>query len=172
MKSTYLIIRLAKVVSLLGALGFLLLAYYYLPQKIAIHYNESGVPDNFLNREPFFYVFCGFVLLLNMAISFIGRLVLGLPNRALAVPNRAQWLADAESREQLMYVLRNWLNGLAALLNVFLLAVLYATVRLHTNSRVFLSDFTWLLFAGLALLLAWAAYLPLRLRMAKPVAAE
>jgi len=172
MKSTYLIIRLAKVLSMLAALGFSLLSYYYLPQKIAIHYNESGVPDNFLNRETFFYVFCGFVLVLNVAISFIGRLVPGLPGRALAVPNRTLWLADAESRENLMYVLRNWLNGLAAIMNVFLLTVLYATVRLHTNSRVFLSDFTWVLFAGIGLLLVWAAYLPVRLRMAKPVAAE
>lgn len=172
MKSTYLIIRLAKILSLLGALGFLLLAYYYLPPKIAIHYDESGVPDNFLGREPFFYVFCGFVLVLNVAISFIGRLVTGLPNRALAVPNRVRWLADAQSREELMYVLRNWFNSLAALLNVLLLTVLYATVRLHTNSRVFLSDFTWVLFAGIALLLVWAAYLPVRLRMAAPATAQ
>ena len=168
MRPTFLVIRLCKILSWLGVLAFLLYIYYYLPEQIAIHYNEEGVPDNFLSREVFFYVVAGFTMLLNVVLSLIGRMLLGLPGAVLPVPNRNFWLADAERREHLMYVLRNWVNSFAAALNVFILMMLFVTLRLHTNQRVFLSDFTWVLFAGLALLIGWAVYLPIRLRYTTP----
>jgi uncharacterized membrane protein len=164
MRPLFLVVRLLKVLSWVGALAFLLYSYYYLPDQIAIHYNEQGVPDNFLSRETFFYVASFFIILLNLLLSLIGRLLLTLPNQLLPVPNRQHWLADAEGREQLMYVLRNWINSLAAVLNIYIIAMLFITLRLHTNQRVFLSDYTWMLFAGLAVIVGWIAYLPIRLR--------
>ncbi len=169
MRPFYLVVRLFKILSWLGALVFLLYSYYYLPDQIAIHYNEQGVPDNFLPRETFFYVSAFFIILLNLLLSLIGRLVLGLPNQFLPVPNRQYWLVNAESREQLMYVLRNWINSLATVLNIYILAMLFITLRLHTNQRVFLSDFTWILFAGVAIFVGWILYLPIRLRYSKTV---
>ncbi len=165
MRSFYLTIRLTKILSLLGSLSFLLYILYYLPDQIAIHYNSSGIPDNFLSRDAFFYVFASFILLLNVVLSLIGRLIPGLPAQVLSVPSH--WLADAFTREELMYTLRNWLNSLATALNVFLIMLLFVTLRLHTNQKVFLSDFTWVLFVGVAIVIGWVVYLFVRLR-AKP----
>lgn len=169
MRPFFLVVRLLKILSWLGALVFLLYSYYYLPDQIAIHYNEEGVPDNFLSREAFFYISAIFIILLNVFLSLIGRLLIGLPSQVLRVPNATHWLADSTNREQLMYILRNWLNSLAAVLNVYIMAMLFITLRLHTNQRVFLSDFTWILFAGIALIVAWVIYLPIRLRYSKTV---
>ncbi|MDJ1481020.1 DUF1648 domain-containing protein [Cytophagaceae bacterium YF14B1] len=169
MRPLFLVVRLLKILSWLGALAFLLYSYYYLPDQIAIHYNHEGVPDNFLSRESFFYIAAGFIILVNVILSLIGRLVLGLPNQAILVPNANHWLANKTSREQLMYILRNWINALALILNVYTMAMLFITLRLHTNQRVFLSDFTWILFAGVALIVVWIIYLPIRLRFKQTV---
>jgi len=169
MRPLYLVIRLLKMLTWLGTLVVLLYTYYYLPDKIAIHYNEIGVPDNFLSREAFFYVAAFFIILLNVLLSLIGRLLLGLPKQALMVPNRPYWLANADNQEKLMYILRNWINSLATALNVYILAMIFITLRLHTNQRVFLSDYTWMLFAGLAIIIIWIVYLPIRLRSTKTV---
>ncbi len=169
MRPLYLVVRLLKILSWLGALAFLLYTYYYLPDQIAIHYNPQGVPDNFLSRETFFYVVAAFIILLNLFLSLIGRMLLNFPNELLFIPKRDYWLANAESRDKLLFVLRNWINSLATVLNFYIMAMLFITLRLHTNQRVFLSDYTWILFAGLALLIGWIAYLPIRLRFKETV---
>ena len=169
MRPLYLVVRLLKILSWLGALAFLLYTYYYLPEQIAIHYNSQGVPDNFLSRETFFYVVAAFIILLNLFLSLIGRMLLNFPDELLFIPNRNYWLANAESREKLLFLLRNWINSLATILNFYIMAMLFITLRLHTNQRVFLSDYTWILFAGLALLIGWIAYLPIRLRFKETV---
>lgn len=163
MKPVYLLIRAAKVFSLLFFIGVLLYIYFFLPDQVGVHFNQWGHADNYLPKSQFFYGAGLFIILFNVAVSLLGRFLTALPPKLLPVPNRELWSASAETRNAFNYVLRNWLNGFVAIVNVLLVAMLLVLLQVNTETDADIEDYAWVFVTGIVLILAWVAYLPVRL---------
>ncbi|MBC7921588.1 MAG: DUF1648 domain-containing protein [Ferruginibacter sp.] len=169
MKSGFAIIRILRVFTLFGFIVALFVCYIGLPQQVAIHYDESGAADGFVDKSLIFYGLTAFVVLFNTALSVLAKLVPALPASRLKVPNRPFW---TENRQALRDILAGWLTSLTALVNAFLVICLVVVQRLNVDQDVPVLGYGWLPVAGGILLLGWAAFLPLRLLVRSAAAAE
>jgi uncharacterized membrane protein len=163
MKAVYLLIRAAKVFTLLFFIGVLLYIYFFLPEQMGVHFNEWGHADNYLPKSQFFYGAGLFIILFNVAVSLLGRFLTALPPKLLPVPHRDLWSATAETRNAFNYVLRNWLNGFVTVINVLLVATLLVLMQVNTEMNADIEDYAWVFVTGIVLVLVWLVYLPLRL---------
>ncbi len=165
MKPVYLLIRAAKVFSLLFFIGVLLYIYFFLPEQVGVHFNEWGHADNYLPKSQFFYGAGLFIILFNVAVSLLGRFLTALPPKLLPVPNRELWSATPETRNTFSYLLRNWLNGFVTIINVLLVGMLLVLLQVNTEIGSDIEDYAWVFVGGIVGVLAWVAYLPVRLLM-------
>jgi uncharacterized membrane protein len=163
MKPTYLLLRVAKLFSLFGFIVCLFIAYYYLPENVATHFNKGGFADEYMKKGTFFYVAGIFVLIFNITLSLLGRFLSSIPNSMMKVPNSRYWLADKESREALNDILRNWLNSLTALVNILLIFCLFLILMYSMNKIGSIEEFSWMLFISFIVLMGWTFFLPVRL---------
>lgn len=167
MKAGYLLLRFLKFLSLLFFIGFLFIAYYYLPPNVAVHYNSSGIADYYVDKQILFYG-CGvFIVIFNMALSLLSRIIYSVPAKLFSMPNRNYWLADQENQQGFQEILRDWFSSLVVLINSFLILCLYAIYSINTSSDKTIADYTWLLNIGLVILIAWIIFLPVRLLVKK-----
>jgi uncharacterized membrane protein len=163
MKATYFLIRFLKIASLVAFIAMLFLAYFYLPNPVAIHFNDTGTADQYIDKPVLFYT-CGiFIVLFNVILSIAARFVLSVPAQFFPMPNRGYWLADRESRYSFLAILRDWLNSFVFVGNMLVLACLFILMKLNRIEDVNPGNYSWILFAGLAALFIWLFFLPVRL---------
>lgn len=167
MKVGFLLLRFMKVISLAGFIILLFLAYYYLPANIAIHYNDVGRPDGFIDKPTFFYVYGIFVIVFYVAVSLLARLIFSVPAKLFPMPNRTYWLRDEENREEFQEILRDWLNSLIVIVIAWVSLCLYALFQLNTRESPDVMDYTWIFIAGAVVLALWILFLPIRLLILK-----
>ncbi len=167
MKAGYLLLRFLKFLSLVFFIGFLFIAYYYLPPQVAIHYNISGIADQYASKEMVCYAFGGFAILFNTALSLLNRIIYSVPAKLFAMPNRNYWLADRDNQQGFHEILHDWLSSLIVLVNSFLFLCLYILYTINTSTEKTAADYAWLLNAGLFVLIAWIIFLPVRLLIKK-----
>lgn len=77
--------------------------YPQLPDRMASHFNGSGVPNGWQSKHNFF-VFSSTVVLVCAAISFlVPRAIAVFPPELINLPNKSYWLAP-ERREETSHV--------------------------------------------------------------------
>lgn len=144
----------------------LLLTYFNLPDRVAVHYTPGGQADGYLGRESIFYIVGGIMLVFNMLFSFLSRSVSTLPAAALGVFSTARWRSNPDALRSMLVA---WFGLGAAALHIFLVLCLNALSELNdSESKETVFDYRWLLSLGAGLLLVWLMYLPLRLWLTKP----
>jgi uncharacterized membrane protein len=169
MKATYFLIRFLKIFSLIAFIAMLFLAYFYLPNPVAIHYDEAGRADQYINKPVLFYT-CGlFIVLFNVILSIAARFILTVPAQLFPMPNRRYWLADPESRFSFLAILRDWLNSFVFVGNSLVLICLFILMKLNRIEDADPTNYSWILFVGLAALFIWLFFLPVRLLIKKSV---
>lgn len=124
--------RLALLV--LGAAVAVQLLYYYprLPDRIACHFNASGVPDGWMPKGGFVIVFLlllGFVTALLYGIGFIIR---SMPDRYINLPRKQEWLAPEHRARTLDWIQRQ-MEWMAVGTLALLVGVLQVTM--HANMQ-------------------------------------
>jgi uncharacterized membrane protein len=108
------LIKFFWLISLVIFFAALLLVYAFLPDRVAIHANTAGMPDEFIARESFFYF---------SLIGFVGANVLLYVLRKLLLLTRRT--ARTERELQLREDLAGWLLGLAGTINFFFVLVMF-----------------------------------------------
>ncbi|EMR02195.1 DUF1648 domain-containing protein [Cesiribacter andamanensis] len=137
-------------ISLVVFFGALLLVYAFLPDRVAIHANTAGMPDEFVARELFFWTsLLGFVGV--NALLYILRKLLLLTRRT----------TQSERELALRQDVAGWLLGLAGTINFFFVLVM-AFFGVFNNAEGFSTGhFALLVYTGPLLLvlifalLAW-----------------
>ena len=160
MQSIHRLIRFFRSFSLLAFIIVLFFCYVSLPGEVAVHYNDNGSPDMFIDKSQLFYGLAIFIVVLNTAFMLLSNLVPSLPIRRIRLPSAQFW---AEHRNSLLRILLNWIHSFVGMTNLFVMGCLIAVVLLNTSENAQITHYGWLLAVGAGLLLGWLVYVPLRL---------
>lgn len=167
MKAAYLLLRFLKVASLIAFIILLFIAYYYMPPQVAVHFNDVGRADRYIDKALLFYASGIFIILFNVILSITARFVFTVPAQLFPMPNRKYWLADKENKQEFHEILRDWLNSFVIIGNGLLFLLLFVLMKLNRIDDADASEYSWILFVSLAVLLVWIFFLPVRLMIRK-----
>ena len=118
-----------------------------LPQRVASHFDASGVPDGWMGRDAFLLLCVGVAVFVALLISGIGWLTPRLPNALINVPHKEYWLAP-ERRYATLRRMATMLAAIGIATLLLLLVVFHLTVRANRAEEVRLSGVTWIALAG------------------------
>ena len=142
-----------------------------LPQRVASHFDASGRPDGWVDRESFARTTWIMNSLLIVLFAGMATAMTRLPVRLFNLPHREFWLAPARA-DTTRLTIAGWLLVFGAGLLFFLLFLQHQIVRVNLG----LSERTEHLWIALAVFLAaslgWTVVLPVRFSRAAGTAPD
>lgn len=146
----------------------LVVCYFTLPDNAAVHHDEKGNPDGFIDKQTFFYVACGVVIGFNFLLNLLKTQIQKVDFAKLNPTSI--W---ANNRESLNALLEGWFNAFIAVVNTFIIFSLVALKRVNaTDGQKLDVNYNWLLIAGLVLLMLLIFFLPFKILYTNPEKAE
>lgn len=133
---------------LLYALAAAHLYHYYplLPEKLATHFGDGGVPNGWMPRDTFAGFYAGMLLFMTSVFLLARWLVQKLPDRLINIPNKAYWLAP-ERREKTRNSYARDLGLMGLFTGAFVIGIhhLLITIALDGQERLDTTQFLcWL----------------------------
>ncbi|TLU98268.1 hypothetical protein [Dyadobacter luticola] len=160
MKITTFAIKVWRWMSILFVVGALLWTYSLFPEMVAVDFSSNGLAERYVDKQHIFYIVMGLFLLNNVIITAFARHISKVDANHLPIFNKKIW---AQHREELNEHLENWLFCLVAVINTIIGFSLLALATINsTNYKMDVFDFSWVYYAGLALII-FVFLLPLRL---------
>ncbi len=145
-------------------LAILLFCYVQLPDSVAVIHNEAGRPVSFMDKQNFFYLAVALILGINVLFGLLKGKALGVNFPSLA--GKSEW---ASRSEQLKSLLSGWADAFPAVINTYLIFVLFGLYTTNRDvSQNLDRDYGWFLILGAVLLLVLLFYLPLRILFTSP----
>lgn len=146
MSSTKIPLVLMFTAFLVGIVA-IFLARAELPEQVASHYDSSGTPDGWMDRDTFLGLYAGLLVLMAGLFGGLAAFLPRLPNAMINVPHKDYWLAPERRDESLrgMTSMLVWI-GVATLL--FLVALFRMTWTANLSESGELGDGFWILLAG------------------------
>ncbi|GAB3524671.1 hypothetical protein GCM10027442_52950 [Emticicia fontis] len=146
----------------------LVVCYFTFPDGVAIHYTSSGRPDDFIDKQDFFYIAFGLIIGLNFLLNLLRTQVQKI-NFAKLNANSV-WAKDPEALKNL---LESWFNAFIAVINTFMVFFLIALSRINrTEDQKLDINYDWLIIGGAVALLIVLFFLPIRLLYTNPATKE
>lgn len=137
------IIKLCYYVSIPTFLIFLLYNYALLPEQIGVLFDELGLSELNVTKSIFFYVSLG---------SFI------LSNGLFYAYQSLSKAVNSKSNDEFSFTFDDWVSGLSLIINTtFILLVLF--VGIYYSRDINPLHYTFLIYLGPILLIAWFFYL-------------
>ncbi len=147
--------------SMLLAIAAIVWTYSVNPDNVALSYDASGEGDFFLTKSQIFYLASAIFLLNNVLIVAMKKQIQTIPISVLPIPAKEVW---KQSRAELDEFLGNWLYAIVGAVNVILGIGLFALATVNSQQFVqSISDFEWLYYLSLFLLVVVFVIIPLRL---------
>ncbi len=159
MSIDYFVSRVWRIISMVAFGITLLFVYRGLPDPAAVHFGETGRGDGFLPKEEIFYLTAGIVTVLNV-LSLL--LIKSVDNVSELIWGKLFSVFADKGNLSIKKTLINWLHLLPALINSYLIIV-FRVLLLLNDQRTYNEDYTYVPKLGIALLLIWLLYLPVRL---------
>jgi hypothetical protein len=124
-----------------GAAGVLLVSFHWqhLPDRVASHFNGSGVADGWMSRDANFFLSAGILVGLTASFALLGFMMRRLPGRWINLPNKGYWLAP-DRADTTRGSLATWCWVFGTLLNVFLLFVFHMVFLANTADPVAMNN--------------------------------
>ncbi|CAH0996340.1 hypothetical protein EMA8858_02472 [Emticicia aquatica] len=142
----------------------LMLCYFTMPDNAAVHHDEKGNPDGFIDKQTFFYITFGIIIAFNFLLNTLKTQVLKIDFAKLNPVS--VW---AKKPKELSGVIEGWFNAFVAIINTFIVFVLIGLRRINSTEGQKLDfDYNWLLIAGLVLLIILIFFLPFRILFTNP----
>ncbi len=142
----------------------LTLCYFAMPDNAAIHHDEKGNPDGYIDKQTFFYAACGIIIVFNFLLNLLKSQVIKIDFAKLNP--LSIW---AKNAPKLNGLIEGWFNAFLALTNTFMVFVLFGLRRINSGEGQKLDfDYNWLLIAGATLLIILIFFLPMRLLFSNP----
>lgn len=138
--------------------------YVTLPDTIAIHHTELGLPDGFVGKETFFYSGFAIIIIFNLLINLLKSQALKLDY--LKLKPTSEW---AKNTDQLKAVVEGWMDAIIAYINSFLAIVLIALNRINRGDGQKLDlNYNIIIMIAAALFVFILVFLPIRLLYTSP----
>ena len=142
----------------------LITCYFALPDNAAVHHDENGNPDGFIDKQTFFYITSGVIIGFNFLLNLL-KIQVKKVDFAKLNPTSI-WAKD---RESLNALLEGWFNAFVAVVNTFIIFSLVALKRVNaTDGQKLDMNYNWLLIIGLVILMFIIFFLPIKILYSNP----
>jgi uncharacterized membrane protein len=140
-------------------------AYPMLPDRLASHFDGSGVPNGFQSKPTFFKMYAAVVLLATVFGFVVPRLLALLPNALFNLPNKDYWLAP-ERRAGTMRIFEAYFGWFGCAILFFAVSVLGFIIQanFHRPPRLDNIFFIILLPLFLGFIIVWTVLFVRRFR--------
>ncbi|MEK6480617.1 hypothetical protein WJR50_23940 [Catalinimonas sp. 4WD22] len=135
--------RLLWVFTALIYFAALMLSYAYLPERVGIQADMEGVPNEFIERDTFFYFGLGFFIIANL----LGSILLSV---LTSVPETSGFYFRSENFKE---GITSWLSSFIAIINIFLTSAVMYIALFNNQGDYRMSQFNWLIYVAPLLLL-------------------
>lgn len=112
------IYRFIWIVSILGTISGILITYTEINDVV---YMAFGYGLESVTRDQYFYLSFALLIINNILWYVIGRLLVGIPPKMLAIPNKNYWLGNKYRYRKVKEILGNWMLVLAVVTNYWLM---------------------------------------------------
>lgn len=110
-------------------------SYAKLPERMATHFNGSGRPDGWSNRDSFYLTFYAILLGLNLMLYVMSRFMHRIPPSMVNMPNKQYWFATEERKKVAMDKTRDLLFIVLLMMNVYFAILFEAIARTNTSGQ-------------------------------------
>jgi uncharacterized membrane protein len=139
MKVSRLLFALALLIALLEVFYF----YPLMPEKMAVHFNASGIADGWGFKQGFFTAFGIVFILLTVLFGGISLLIRLLPDAWINLPNKDYWLAP-ERKKQTHDRITSQMLFIGAVTMLLLDSVMFLSLSANLSPRPSLpADMLW-----------------------------
>ena len=136
------------------AMGDLAWHYGLLPERVASHFDNAGVPNGWMPKGAFvittLFVMSFTAVLQSVLAGYLTR----LPNEAINLPNKEYWLAP-ERRQETLAVFADHQMQLAAATQALLTIVFHLVYQANLSPQPQLSNTTWLYLVLFGAFMVW-----------------
>ncbi len=136
--------------------------YFYplLPERMASHFGVTGLPNGWMTKPLFFWIYAGAVALSAVVIFVPARRIAKSPDSRINLPNKEYWLAPERRAETVAFFARQFAWFGCAVLILLVLALDLA-MQANLVVPVHLAAGTMLIYLALflAFTIAWTVSL-------------
>ncbi|MET0068424.1 MAG: DUF1648 domain-containing protein [Candidatus Thiodiazotropha sp.] len=147
--------RTSFIASFLANLVLAILSLVMLPDRVAIHFGQGGMPDGWASNLTSTLIMLGLHTLLFCSLYFSPRLLVSAPAKWISLPNRDYWLKP-EHRAQAVAILSQQMWQFGTVLFLFMLFVGLLTLKANLSDPVRLDEVP--LIVALVIFLVYTAY--------------
>lgn len=148
------------ILSFLFSLFLCQIVYYYpnLPEKVAVHFNAFGEPDNWASKRSYL-IFQVILLVFTAVITFgLPVLIKKLPDSAINIPHKDYWLAP-ERRNQTFSILQKRFEWFGVGLCALMISINQLAIRANLLDQNLSSASWYILVAFLLFVIVWSVKL-------------
>ena len=150
--------------SFLLAVLTLLFVYTTLPETIAFKHNSFGRPIGYIDKQSFFYIAVGILLLFNLILG-IGKNTFSSVDWAKINP-KSVW---AGAKESLKSIVKGWFDAFLAIVNSMLVFVFLGLNSINREvDKALDRNYDWVLITIAIIFMILVFFLPLKLLFDKP----
>ncbi len=140
------VVSFVRVLSLLFFLGALLFVYAYLPENVSLYSDNLGTPVYYIGKSQFFYYAFAFFIVVNLMLFIMIKVLAGVR----VTPGKGLFSSEPFKENTLI-----WIEVLVSIINIFFTTGA-AFIGIYNDRTAFeLSNFTYLVYLGIILLIGW-----------------
>jgi uncharacterized membrane protein len=136
--------RLIFVLLILAASLQIMHFYPLMPERMASHFDATGKPNGWIDRNGFVSIYALVVFLLCVIFILTPRLLFLLPDSMINLPNKAYWLAP-ERRMQTAAAMEQSLGTAGNATTALLICIFQMAFSANLEKDATLSSSAWLL---------------------------
>jgi uncharacterized membrane protein len=117
-------------------IGLSLQLWYWpqLPERMAIHFDANGTPNDWMGKVPATLLSISLVTLLPMFFLSISQVIRWMPTSMINLPHREYWLAP-ERREESFRWMTGWMIWFTLFVLIFIIAINHLTFIANRDSQ-------------------------------------
>lgn len=125
-----------SLVALGMVIGLSLQLWYWpqLPERMAIHFDAKGMPNDWMGKVPATLLSISLVTLLPMFFLSFSQVIRWLPASMINLPHREYWLAP-ERREESFRWMTGWMIWFTLFILIFIIAINHLTFIANRDSQ-------------------------------------
>jgi F0F1-type ATP synthase membrane subunit a len=129
--------RAVFIVSFLANVVLAIVSWLILPEQVAIHFGQGGLPDSWASNLTSTFIMLGLHSLVFCSLYFSPKLFQLVPAKWISLPNRQYWLKPEHSSQAIEKFSRHiWQFGTTLFLFMFFLGLLSLKANLSDPVRL------------------------------------